>query len=538
MRTDSFNLSDDALNGIRGMVQRRYGENMLSPQIRRFTTKAKGAQEAHEAIRPAGTAMNTASELGIGGDEAKLYSLIWKRIVSTQMANARIAITTVHLGADDPETGKTAFFRSSGRQVLFPGFFAAYVEGTDTPSGGLDNRDQPLPVVEIGQTIECRSLEALFHETRPPARYTIATLVKALENEGIGRPSTYAAIIDTIQRRGYVRADKKQLIPTFTAMAVTKLLEETLGRILDVEFTASMEARLDEIAVGADHQSYLKTFYENDLLDGVRKGEQINPRSVCTFTDDRISPYRVRLGKFGPFVEYDVEGEEKARALTLPEDVAPADVDRSFIEQLVVEANKADAPLGTHPETGEAVYIRRGRFGPYLQLGEVTDEKPKPPRSPIPEEFTTETIDLETAIKLLSLPRDVGVHPDDGEPIIAAIGRYGPYVRHTSIFASIPKTMNVLEIELPEALVLLAAKKAKSKGAAVLRDLGKHPEDGEAVVVMDGRYGPYVKHKRTNAILPETVAPDAVSLEQAVQLIAEKNEKKGKKKRSTRGGRK
>ncbi|MEE2788179.1 MAG: type I DNA topoisomerase [Myxococcota bacterium] len=534
MRTDSFNLSDEALTGIRGMVEARYGAQNLSPDIRRFTTKSKGAQEAHEAIRPAGTAMKTARELGIGGDEAKLYDLIWKRTVATQMANARIASTAVTLSATDPETGHTAYFRSTGRQVLFQGFFLAYVEGTDSAASGRDDRDQPLPVLALQQTVSCTQLDAQFHETRPPARYTTATLVKALEGEGIGRPSTYASIIDTIQRRGYVRADKKQLVPTFTAMAVTKLLEDTLGQILDVEFTASMEAKLDEIAVGADHQAYLQTFYENDLLGGVRKGEQVNPRAVCTFTNEKIDPYRVRLGKFGPFVEFDVEGADKARALTLPEDVAPADVDLPFIEALLSQADKAELPLGTDPDSGLSVYIRRGRFGPYLQLGEVTEEQPKPKRAPLPDGVDLDTLAFDTALRLLSLPRELGAHPEDGEPIRAAIGRYGPYVAHKSTFASIPKSANVLDIELAEALVLIAEKKAKSKGGAVLKELGEHPDDGAPVVVMDGRYGPYIKHKRTNVTLPETLKPDAVQLAEAVAMIAEKNAKKGKKPRKSR----
>ena len=232
---------------------------------------------------------------------------------------------------------------------------------------------------------------------------------------------------------------------------------------------------------------------------------------------------------FGPFIEYDVEGEEKPKSLSLPEDIAPADVDIELIK-ILSQADKADAPLGIDPETNLPVYVKQGRFGPYLQLGDVTEAEPKPKRSPLPAGVTVETVELSIALKILSLPRDLGTHPEDGEPIRAAIGRYGPYVVHNRTFASLPKTTSVLDVELPEALELLAKKKQKGKGGAVLKDLGKHPEDGEAVVVMDGRYGPYVKHKRTNATLPETLKPDAVTLEQAVQLITEKNAKKGKKK--------
>ena len=278
MRTDSVNLSQDALRSIRSMVDRRYGEEFLSPKTRVFSTKAKGAQEAHEAIRPAGTSMATAAELGLNGPEAKLYDLIWKRTVSTQMADAKIAMTTVRIETVDSETGESLTFRSSGRQVVFPGFFRAYVEGTDDPEAVLEDRDQPLPALEVGEALNCNALDAVGHETRPPARYTVATLVKSLETEGIGRPSTYASIIDTIQRQGYVRNERKQLIPTFTAMAVTQLLEQT-GKVVDVDFTASMEAWLDQIA-GQDAQEYLAQFYETDLLSCISKGEQIEARLV------------------------------------------------------------------------------------------------------------------------------------------------------------------------------------------------------------------------------------------------------------------
>ena len=472
--------------------------------------------------------MATAAELGLSGPEAKLYDLIWKRTVSTQMADAKIAMTTVRIETVDTETGESLTFRSSGRQVVFPGFFRAYVEGTDDPEAVLEDRDQPLPALEVGEALNCNALDAVGHETRPPARYTVATLVKSLETEGIGRPSTYASIIDTIQRRGYVRNERKQLIPTFTAMAVTQLLEQTLGKVVDVDFTASMEAWLDQIAVGQDAQEYLAQFYETDLLSCISKGEQIEARSVCTLKYEGIEPYRIRLGKFGPFIEYDVDGEEKPRSVTLPEEVGPADVDLAFIETLKAQQARAEAPLGTDPETGKNVYVKKGRFGPYVQLGEVVDGE-KPHRSSLPPGVDLATIDLATALRVLSLPRQLGVHPDDGEPIMANVGRYGPYVQHLRTFASVKEPDNVMDIELDRALVLIAEKLASKKAPEALKELGAHPEDGKPILVMEGRYGPYVKHGRTNATITGEHSVETITLEQAVGLIAERK-KRGKKK--------
>ncbi len=534
MRTDSFNLAEAAIDGIRGMVEQRYGKELVSPKPRRFNTKSKGAQEAHEAIRPAGTAMSTAAELGLSGPEAKLYELIWKRTVSTQMADAKIALTTAKIKTTDPESKKDVVFRSSGRQVVFPGFFRAYVEGTDDPEAVLEHKDQPLPPLAVGDPLDCKALEAMGHETRPPARYTVATLVKALETKGIGRPSTYASIIDTIQRRGYVRTERQQLVPTFTAMAVTKLLEQTLGRVMDIEFTASMEAWLDEIALGGDAKEYLGSFYNADLMNGLREGEQINARSVCTLGSENIAPFRIRLGRFGPFVEYDIEGQEKPRMLTLPEDVAPADVDMPFIEALLVQADKVDEPLGIDPETQLNVYVKKGRFGPFVQLGEKTDDGEKPRRGSLPPGYTVDNMTLEVALDVLRLPRELGVHPDDGEPVRAAIGRYGPYVAHLKTFASVKPPDDVLTIELPKALELIAARKEATKKPEALREIGVHPDDGEKIVAMNGRYGPYVKHGKTNATIPKDMKPEDVTLEKALELIAERKKRGKGKRRSSR----
>ena len=534
MRTDSVSLSEEACTAVRNMISRRYGADQVNPKVRRFANKTKGAQEAHEAIRPAGTEMATAQDLKLTGRESKLYELIWKRTVSTQMIDAKVAITSAIIEVKDPKTGDIVAFRASGREIVEAGFFRAYVEGTDDPDGVLDDKDQPLPRLEVGKKVPINALEALGHVTRPPTRFTEATLVKALENKGIGRPSTYASIIDTIQRRGYVRGVGRQLLPTFTAMAVTKLLEHTLGNVVDVEFTASMEAWLDGIAEGGGAREYLDAFYRDELQRGVAQGQEIDPRKICTVTNPRIEPYQVRIGRYGPFVECASSDGSKSRSLSLPEDVAPADVDVSFIEGLREKAERGEAPLGNDPETGLSVYVREGRFGPYVQLGEVTDEQPKPRRTSLPPKLDVEKVDLAVALQVLSLPRFVGEHPEDGAKINAGIGRYGPYVVHNKTFASLKAADDVLTVDLPRALELLAEKAAKAKKPEALREMGNHPEDGEPIRLMAGRYGPYVKHNRTNASLTEGITVENLTLAQAVELLAARAAKGSRRKTSTR----
>ncbi|MCA9558231.1 MAG: hypothetical protein KC583_06645, partial [Myxococcales bacterium] len=300
-----------------------------------------------------------------------------------------------------------------------------------------------------------------------------------------------------------------------------------------VEFTAAMESWLDQIADGQnDREAYLQDFYERVLQGGVQEGEQIDAREVCTIKADRLGPYAVRLGRYGPFVELPSEGEEKPKSLSLPPEVAPADVDEAFIDKLKAQAEQGEAPLGEDPETGLPVYVRVGRFGPYVQLGDTSDDNKKPKRSSLPPKTKPEDIDLEKALSLLSLPRRIGDHPETGAPVEAGIGRYGPYVVHEKVYASLKAGDDVLGVDLPRALQLLEEKKnARSRKPSALRELGAHPEDGKPVVVMDGRYGPYVKHDRTNASLPDGVTVEAVTMEQAVELLAAraKAPKRGKK---------
>jgi DNA topoisomerase-1 len=534
MRTDSVHLSEQAIGAARDRVKQLYGAPYLSPQPRQFTTKSKGAQEAHEAIRPAGTEMRTAEELRLSGQEARLYELIWMRTVASQMADARITQLTALIEAED------AVFRASGRRVDFAGFFRAYVEGQDDPDAALEDRDEPLPAFRRGDVLGLRELEALGHETQPPARYTEATLVKTLEAEGIGRPSTYASIIGTIIDRGYVERLGNALVPTFTAFAVTGLLEGHFPHLVDTRFTARMEEQLDEIAEGgAEWLPYLRDFFNGpEGLDAlVRTGqEKIDARDASTVRlHDLVA--RVRIGKFGPFVEMEDGGGATVTA-SLPEGVAPADLTPEQVDELVRAKATGPDVLGTDPATGKPVLMLQGRFGPYVQLGEAEeDSKEKPRRASLPKGTAPAQMTLEQALKLLSLPRNLGNHPESGKEITAGVGRFGPFVVHDGDFRSLQPTDDVYTVDLPRAVELLSAPKAGRTRTVVepLRTVGPHPSDGEPVQLFAGRYGPYVKHGGTNASLPKGVEAEAVTIDQAVALLAERAAAAPAKKKSTRG---
>lgn len=533
MRTDSVNLSQEAVHAARGRIESQYGKNFLSNTPRQFTTKSKGAQEAHEAIRPAGTEMRTAEEHGLRGMEQRLYELIWMRTMATQMADARIANTTATLEASAGD--ETVTFRASGREVVFPGFLRAYVEGADDPAAALDDQNAPLPTLSVGQTIDVDSVTPEGHETRPPARYTEASLVKALEANGIGRPSTFASIIHTIQNRGYVVMKQKQLVPTFTAMAVTRLLEETHAHIVDFEFTAAMEDKLDQIASAKDSLAYLESFYNDQVMAGMATGAELDPREIGTLHYDSFAPIVVRVGRYGPYLEAPSEVEdEKGRTASIPDDTAPADLTPELVAELLDRAEKGDEALGQDPETGLDVYVLTGRFGPYMQLGEATDgEKPK--RISVPKGISPDDIDLETALAYLALPREVGIHPETGKKISTTIGRFGPYVLHDGVYASLKATDHVLTVDLNRALELFEekAKGGGRRGATPTRVLGEHPDGGE-IGVYDGRYGPYVKHAKTNATIPKDRDPESITLEEAIELIAARAAKAPAKKTTTR----
>jgi DNA topoisomerase-1 len=524
MRTDSVSLSQEAIRAARSCIQTRYGDDYLSDGVRTFETKAKGAQEAHEAIRPAGTSMKTAEELGLAGRELALYSLIWKRTVSTQMAEARLRFQTATITAADAE------FRATGRHVEFPGFFRAYVEGVDDPEAALDDQEAALPPLAPGDGLACRELETISHETQPPARFTEATLIRALEADGIGRPSTYASIISTIQDRGYVVKAGNQLRPTFTAMAVTRLLENNFPQLVDEQFTASMEQSLDDIAAGERKATpYLKQFYlgKEGLDEQVKSHEaNIDPREACTVTLDGLTS-KIRIGKFGPYLVKEQNGE--SLTASLPDDLTPADITNEIADNLLALKKQGPKALGMDPEQGLPVYSMIGPFGPYVQLGDAGEDGKKPKRMTVPKNIDPQQITLEQALDLLSLPRTLGVHPETGKPVKASIGRFGPYVVHegpAKVYKSVPKDKDVLKVDLAMALELLAQARTR-RGATPIKELGAHPEDGQPVQVFDGKYGPYVKHGKVNATIPKEIAVEAVTLEQALPLLAERAERGG-----------
>lgn len=527
MRTDSINLSAEAVTAARTAIVERYGDRFLVSEKRTFKQASRNAQEAHEAIRPAGTEMKTAEEHGLRGTEAALYDLIWKRTIATQMADARLKFVTARIEAAPQDRGPvTALvpdaasltFRASGRTVLFPGFFRAYVEGSDDPDAALDDRDQPLPDLAKDDGLNLLDLEATGHETKPPARFTDASLVKLLESEGIGRPSTYASIIDTIQARGYARKQGQQLVPTFTAFATTNLLEHQFRRLVDTEFTASMETVLDNIAAGQQvSTTYLHDFYlgSDGIVKRVEQGiEGIDPREISTVRTDKWEPYLVRVGRYGPYVEGSVDGE--TMTASLPPDTAPGDLDREDLATALSEGNIGDVTVAVDPESQEPVLLKRGPFGPYLQLGEGVDGA-KPKRVSLPQGVSPHDVNSTLALDLIALPKNLGPHPESGEPVDVGIGRYGPYVKHQRTYASLPKELFLLDATFEQALELLAKKAQRGGGA--LRELGTDPTSDEVVDVREGRYGPYVKRGKVNASLPKDLSPDDVTLEQAIDLL-------------------
>lgn len=539
MRTDSVHLSAQAIAAARSCVEQMYGAAYLSPQPRQFNTKSKNAQEAHEAIRPAGHTFRTPQETGLSGRELELYDLIWKRTVATQMAEARQTHVTVQLQVGE------AGFRATGKRIDFPGFFRAYVEGSDDPEAALENQEVILPPLRQGDQPTCQELAAIGHQTQPPARYTEALLVKTLEQEGIGRPSTYATIIGTIIDRGYAQMVNNTLVPTFTAFAVTALLEKHFPDLVDPGFTARMEQTLDEISTGDVHWlPYLHEFYlgETGLETQVREREsQIDPSEARTVALEDLAA-KVRIGRFGPYLEVE-EGSEVVKA-SIPKDVMPADLNQEQVQQLLRQKTEGPDKLGVHPETGEPIYLLVGTYGPYVQLGEATDANPKPKRASLPKGMTLENITLEQAIGLLALPRLLGVHPDTGAKVQASLGRFGPYVVHDQgkagkEYRSLKAGDDVLTITLERALALLAEPKSqRGRRAATskqaLRELGPHPEDGEPINIYDGPYGPYVKHGKTNAGIPEGETVEGLSLEQALALLAAKQGSKKKTGRTTK----
>lgn len=524
MRTDSTRLSGQAIGAARDAVTDEYGEDYLFERVRNYNKKGKGAQEAHEAIRPSGSRFVKPDKAGLSGREFKLYDLIWKRTIATQMAEAELEFTNVTIRAS--HNGTDADFRAGGKKILFPGYFRAYVEGSDDPEAALENQENFLPEMNEGDSTGLDDLNFVSHETKPPARYTEATLVKELEKRGVGRPSTYASIISTIQDRGYAKSEGKTLIPTFTAFAVSSLLEKHFPELVDSDFTSELENKLDAVAEGTqDPVKYLEDYYSGD--NGLKakvdtQEDKIDPQEakLLDLPLEGMEGIKVAVGRFGPYARMTKNGEEVTTSL--PNDMDPSDISSEKLEELIKISEEQDKPIGHDPETEDPIFLLSGRYGPYVQRGEVTEDNKKPKRVSLLKGMEPADVDLDLALELLKLPRKLGEHPEDGKVVRAGVGRYGPYVVHDGKFKSIPKSDSVLDIELDRAVELLAQKKQSRRGSNEIKDLGKHPDTDKPIKVMTGRYGPYIKHGKKNISLPKGEAPEDFTMSKAIDLIKEK----------------
>jgi len=530
MRTDSIQMVGEAVHEARAAIHKRFGAEYVPEKPRFYKSKAKNTQEGHEAVRPTSFFRHPDS-VNLSGDEKKLYHLIWNRAVASQMQSARQERTTIELGHD-----KT-ILRAVGTVTLFPGFLTLYQEGRDDAKNETDNQ---LPKVSVGENAIISDINAEQHFTQPPPRFTEASLVKEMENLGIGRPSTYASILQVLQDRDYVTLEKKRFVPDDKGRVVVAFLENFFARYVQYDFTAELESQLDQVASGDLNWKKLLGDFWNHFSAAIADIADLRVTHVLDALDEALGPHLfpqadgepdpricpscddgrlgLKLSRYGAFIGCSNYPECK------------------FTKPLSNKGENGDAPvakdetLGTDPDTGLEVFLKTGRFGPYVQLG--TEDKPK--RGSIPKSWPVDQVDLAQALKLLNLPREVGPHPEDGKMITAAIGRYGPYVHHEKTYANLPSIEDVFEVGLNRAVDLLADKRAKKggrAGAVVLKDLGEHPETGKPMQVLDGRYGPYVKHEKTNATLPRGTDPQTVTVEQAVEWISAKAKKAPAKKK-------
>lgn len=540
MRTDSTTLSESALAAARKQAVELYGADSIPAAPRQYARKVKNAQEAHEAIRPAGDFFRTPKELEreLNRDELALYDLIWKRTLASQMADARGLTVTLKLGATSA-TGQDAEFSASGTVITFRGFLAAYEESRDDDTAAPEaEEERPLPHLKPGDELKALELEPEGHATSPPARYTEASLVQALEERGIGRPSTYASILGTILDRGYVFKRGTALVPSFLAFAVTGLLEQHFTRLVDYDFTAKMEDDLDRIAAGDEERvDWLRHFYyggaEGDAGLHALVGDltEIDARAVNTLPIGE--GIVLRVGRYGPYVE---RGDERA---SVPEDMAPDELTVEKAQELL-EAPAGDRVLGMHPDWNREISVRTGRYGPYVTetLEDGATEKPR--AASLFKTMEPETVTLEEAIKLLSLPRTLGVDPADDAEVTAQNGRYGPYVKKGTDSRSLEQEEQLFTITLEDALALLAQPKPRrGRGEAKppLRELGPDPASGKPVVLKEGRFGPYVTDGETNASLRRGDDPDTVTIERAAELLADRRSKGPAPKKKRSGGR-
>lgn len=525
MRTDSTNLATVAVEAARDLVATQYGGEYLPSQPRVYQTKVKNAQEAHEAIRPAGHPFPLPESLRsvLNNDEFRLYDMIWKRTVASQMADSRGRTVTVRI------EGNGSIFQVGGKTIDFPGYLRAYVEGSDDPDADLADRETVLPPMTVGEQLKCLDLQGKSHTTEPPSRFSEAALTRALEEMGIGRPSTYASIIDTILAREYVFKKGNALVPTWTAFAVSKLLESHLPKLVDYRFTAQMEDDLDSISRGeAGQVDYLKQFYFGDGSSGLKydvdaKADEIDPRTISSIRigtlEETGNDVNVRVGRYGPYIE------EGTRRAALPDGLPPDEVTLEKCRELLDQAGVAEEPLGMDPETHQPIFVKVGRFGAYVQRGLPEDDDKK--NASLMKGMTADQVDLETALKLLSLPRNLGIYEPTGEPIMAQNGRFGPYVKSGSETRSLPGDLSPIDVTREQAIELLSQPKAARKGFGAKREPLKvfepvSPVTKQPIQLFDGRYGLYVTDGETNASLPKNTTLEEVTTEMALHLLAER----------------
>ena len=534
MRTDGIDMAPEAVMATREAIENRYGKEYLPSSPRMYKNKAKNAQEAHECIRPTNASKDAASLKLTDADQRKLYDLIWKRTIACQMAAAKLERTIVEIMSKDGQVG----LRANGQVVLFDGFLKVYEEGRDDTSN--DGEDRLLPQLMQGEGVEKRAITPEQHFTQPPARYTEATLVKKMEELGIGRPSTYASIVTTIQEREYVRKDQNRLIPEDKGRIVTIFLLNFFKQYVEYDFTAALEDQLDHISAGdADYKVVLSKFWR-DFSAAISETSDLRISEVLDVLDDALAPqlYPPREDGSDPRTcPLCGAGQLHLKTSRTGGFVGCGNYPECRYTRQIGgdQQDSGDKILGQDGE--DDISLRSGRFGPYVQRGDVSEDNPKPPRASLPKGWQASEVDLEKALMLLSLPREIGPHPEDGEMVEAGIGRYGPFIKHGKIYANIKDVNDVFTIGMNRAVEELARKAASAGGrgaaraaAKPLKELGEHPSEGGTISVFDGRYGPYIKHEKINVTLPKDVTPEDVTLDMAVALIAEKAAKSGKRK--------